>query len=356
MNKMAIVVICVDDETTILKSLRSQLKRGLGNDYRIEIAESGEEALEIFAEMTSQGMEIPLLISDHIMPTMKGDELLIRIQQDYPQTLKILLTGQANMEAVTNTVNHANLYRYISKPWDETDLKLTVKEALRRYKQDQELLVKNLELEKLNASLEQKVKERTTELQQANLELSRLANLDGLTQIANRRRFDEYLAIEWQRHLREKNPLALILIDIDYFKPYNDHYGHQQGDDCLIKVARAIELIPKLSTDLVARYGGEEFVIILPNVKTENALVVAESLRKIISDIAIPHAKSSVSNHVTLSLGIASIIPTLDKNFDSLISQADQSLYSAKHQGRDRAIVYKTPEEYINIAITKELE
>ncbi len=338
MSKMAIVVVCVDDEATILKSLRSQLRRGLGKEYRIEIAESGEEALEIFAEITAQGMEIPLLISDHIMPTMKGDELLIKIHEHYPRTLNILLTGQANMEAVGNAVNHANLYRYITKPWDETDLKLTIKEALRRYQQDQELLEKNLELEKLSASLEQKVKERTMELQHANLELSRLANLDGLTQIANRRRFDEYLLIEWQRHLREQQPLALIMVDIDYFKNYNDHYGHQCGDDCLIQVAKAISLVPKRRTDLVARYGGEEFIIILPNTKIENALLVAESIRKVIFNLAIPHTKSEISDHVTLSLGITSIIPTSEKSPDSLILKADTALYTAKAQGRNRAI------------------
>lgn len=338
MSKMAIVVVCVDDEATILKSLRSQLRRGLGNEYRIEIAESGEEALEIFAEITAQGMEIPLLISDYIMPSMKGDELLMKIHENYPRTLNILLTGQANMEAVGNAVNHANLYRYISKPWDETDLKLTIKEALRRYEQDQELLEKNLELEKLSASLEQKVKERTMELQHANLELSRLANLDGLTQIANRRRFDEYLAIEWQRHIREQQPLGLIMVDIDYFKYYNDHYGHQCGDDCLIQVAKAISLVPRRRTDLVARYGGEEFGIILPNTKTENALFVAESVRRVIFNLAIPHAKSEISDHVTLSLGIASIVPSLEKSLDSLISKADTALYAAKDQGRDRTI------------------
>ena len=338
MTKMAIVVVCVDDEATILKSLRSQLRRGLGSEYRIEIAESGEEALEIFAEITAQGMEIPLLISDYIMPTMKGDELLIKIHETYPQTLNILLTGQANIEAVGNAVNHANLYRYISKPWDETDLKLTIKEALRRYQQDQELLEKNLELERLSVSLEQKVKERTMELQHANLELSRLANLDGLTQIANRRRFDECLAFEWQRHLRDQHPLALIMVDIDYFKYYNDHYGHQCGDDCLIQVAKAIASVPKRRTDFVARYGGEEFVVILPNTKAENAMFVAESLRREISTLAIPHEKSRVSNHITLSLGIASIVPTSVQSLDTLIAKADAALYAAKKQGRDRAI------------------
>jgi len=297
-------------------------------------------------------MEIPLLISDHIMPTMKGDELLIKIHEQYPKTLKILLTGQANIEAVGNAVNHANLYRYISKPWDETDLKLTVKEALRRYQQDQELSAKNLELEKLNASLEQKVKERTRELQHANLELARLANVDGLTQIANRRRFDEYLAIEWRRLLREQQPLGLILIDIDYFKPYNDHYGHQRGDDCLVQVARRIAMVPNRSTDLVARYGGEEFAVILSNTSAENALLVAESIRKMVSVLAIPHARSDVSNFITLSLGISSLIPTLNKSSDSLVAQADEALYIAKNQGRDRAIIYKSLDKYI--AITQE--
>jgi diguanylate cyclase (GGDEF)-like protein len=338
MTKMAIVVVCVDDEATILKSLRSQLRRGLGSEYRIEIAESGEEALEIFAEITAQGLEIPLLISDYIMPTMKGDELLIKIHENYPKTLNILLTGQANIEAVGNAVNHANLYRYISKPWDETDLRLTIKEALRRYQQDQELSKKNLELEKLGISLEQKVKERTIELEHANLELSRLANLDGLTQIANRRRFDECLAFEWQRHLREQQPLALIMIDIDYFKYYNDYYGHQCGDDCLIQVAKVISLVPRRRTDFVARYGGEEFVVILPNTKAQNAMFVAESIRKAVFNLGIPHEKSKVSSYVTLSLGIASIVPSAFQSLDSLITKADESLYAAKKQGRNRTI------------------
>nr|WP_256366922.1 diguanylate cyclase [Anabaena sp. UHCC 0253] len=106
-----------------------------------------------------------------------------------------------------------------------------------------------------------------------------LANLDGLTQIANRRRFDDYLALEWQRHQREKNILALILIDIDYFKRYNDCYGHQSGDDCLIKVSQEIAKVIKRPTDLVARYGGEEFAVILPNTDTQGALIIAELIR-----------------------------------------------------------------------------
>jgi diguanylate cyclase (GGDEF)-like protein len=144
-------------------------------------------------------------------------------------------------------------------------------------------------------SLESRVRERTVELTIANQKLELVANLDGLTQIANRRSFDHYLSVEWQRHQRENKPLAIILIDIDYFKNYNDYYGHQGGDDCLIQVAQTLAKIPQRATDLVARYGGEEFVAILPNTNSKQALIVAESMRKAIAALNIPHAQSSVS-------------------------------------------------------------
>ncbi len=169
-----LAILCVDDESVILNSFTEQLKRNLGKNYEIEAAESGEEALEIIEELQEEGMEIALIISDHIMPGIKGDELLIIIHNRYPKTFKIMLTGQADAQAVGNAVNAANLYRYIAKPWDETDLILTVKEALRSYTQQQQLAEQNqalkklnTELEQLNASLEVKVAERTIELQQA---------------------------------------------------------------------------------------------------------------------------------------------------------------------------------------------
>ncbi|HBB31593.1 MAG TPA: hybrid sensor histidine kinase/response regulator [Cyanobacteria bacterium UBA9273] len=177
-----LAIVCVDDETVILESFTEQLKRNLGSAYEIEAAESGEEALEIFAELQEEGIEIALIVSDHIMPGMKGDELLSKIHARYPQTLKIMLTGQADAQAVGNAVNKAKLYRYIGKPWDETDLILTVKEALRSYQQEQQLAKQNemlkklnSELEQLNAELEQKVAERTVELQQAK-EVAEVAN------------------------------------------------------------------------------------------------------------------------------------------------------------------------------------
>lgn len=192
-----------------------------------------------------------------------------------------------------------------------------------------------------NRILEQQVKKRTAELQKVNHKLLRLANLDGLTQIANRRRFDDYLSNEWQRHLEKQEPLALILTDVDYFKRYNDHYGHLGGDDCLIRVAQTIAQIPQRLTDLVARYGGEEFAVILPKTNPEGALIIAEEIKKAIALLSIPHAQSQVSQYVTLSLGVASLIPTLELNLEDLIAQADQALYTAKDQGRDQAIVFQ---------------
>ncbi len=163
MSKPAI--ICVDDERIVLVSLRDQLTQYFGNEYEVELAESGEEALEIFAELKEEEVEIPLVISDQIMPGMKGDDLLIAIHHQHPQTLKIMLTGQASAEAVGKAVNLANLYRYITKPWQVEDLKLTVKEALNSYEHKKKLA-------EYSHNLEIKVEERTIELQEKNEELA----------------------------------------------------------------------------------------------------------------------------------------------------------------------------------------
>ncbi len=175
-----LAILCVDDQKVILDSLKEQLKRNLKGIYELEIAESAEEALEILEELTEERVEVALIISDQIMPGMKGDELLIKVHQLYPQIIKIMLTGQADARAVGNVVNKANLYRYLDKPWEETDLILTVKEALRSYRQNQQLVEQNKELQKLNSqlqqlnnSLEEKIAERTQELSNANLKLER---------------------------------------------------------------------------------------------------------------------------------------------------------------------------------------
>jgi diguanylate cyclase (GGDEF)-like protein len=189
------------------------------------------------------------------------------------------------------------------------------------------------------------LQQTNAELQEANQKLELLSNLDGLTQIANRRRFNDYLLIHWQHHQREQTSIALLLIDIDYFKLYNDAYGHQRGDDCLVQVAQAIAKVPQRVVDLVARYGGEEFAVILPDTSAEGAVLMAELIQDAIANLAIPHQSSRVSDRITLSLGIASVTPTMDQSLDTLITDADQALYTAKKQGRNQAIAYTDSDE-----------
>jgi len=165
------VILCVDDEKMILDSLYYQLRQYLGNSYQIETAETGEEAIELLAELHQEQKEISLIICDQIMPGLKGDELLIKIHDQSPQILKILLTGQSSLETVTNAVNYANLYRYIAKPWDSVDLCMTITEALRSYEQSKQLVAQNETLKILNTSLEQKVIDRTHELTNTNIQL-----------------------------------------------------------------------------------------------------------------------------------------------------------------------------------------
>jgi response regulator RpfG family c-di-GMP phosphodiesterase len=149
------VIVCVDDEKTVLKSLKVELKKAMGNEYQIEIAEAGEDAIELVTELLEHGYEVPLIISDYIMPEMKGDELLKRVHIISPKTLKIMLTGQADLEAIENAIKYASLYRYIAKPWQTEDLSLTVREAVNSYIQKKKLAEQNLQRQILNQELEQ---------------------------------------------------------------------------------------------------------------------------------------------------------------------------------------------------------
>jgi diguanylate cyclase (GGDEF)-like protein len=175
-------------------------------------------------------------------------------------------------------------------------------------------------------------------------EEGQLARMDVLTRIPNRRRLDEYLLNQWGRHARLQQPLSILLCDVDHFKLYNDLYGHQRGDDCLKAVAGAIKQCLR-ADDLVARYGGEEFAMVFPHTPAERAFQLAEQVRSTVADIALPHAASPVSEHVTLSIGVASRIPRPGvPDARTLLEDADRNLYLAKHRGRNRV----TPQEKEN--------
>ncbi|AFZ43893.1 diguanylate cyclase with PAS/PAC sensor [Halothece sp. PCC 7418] len=184
-------------------------------------------------------------------------------------------------------------------------------------------------------------KQLELELEQANQDLKQLATVDGLTQIANRRTFDKHLQAEWNRACRQSLPLSLIFCDVDYFKKYNDYYGHQAGDDCLQKVALIIKENCKRAEDFPARYGGEEFAIICAGINADNAKNLAENIRKQLFHSAIPHERNPDQNRVTLSIGIASVIPRPCDKANNLLREADRALYEAKKQGRDRAISFQ---------------
>ncbi|MBD1872195.1 diguanylate cyclase [Nodosilinea sp. FACHB-131] len=194
-------------------------------------------------------------------------------------------------------------------------------------------------LKQLNQQLQSEIdvrRQAELALQSANQELQRLTLVDGLTTIANRRHFDQYLEQEWRRAVREHQPFSLILLDIDYFKLYNDHYGHQAGDVCLRLVAQTIVQTIHRGTHLAARYGGEEFAVVLPSTDAYGAVYLAETLRQAVKALHLPHAKSIVSPWITLSLGIATCQPSVTLDPINLITAADARLYQAKQQGRDR--------------------
>lgn len=174
------------------------------------------------------------------------------------------------------------------------------------------------------------------ELQAANEKLKRLSSVDGLTNIANRRYFEEFFQREWALAIRNNAPLSIIMIDVDHFKIYNDTYGHQEGDECLKIVASTLSKTIKRPTDLVARYGGEEFVVVLPQTDSDGALVVAEQLREHVARLMIEHINSKSCSFVSISLGIATVIPDATMHREDLLHRADQGLYMAKRQGGNR--------------------
>ena len=224
-------------------------------------------------------------------------------------------------QAVTNTkmwgillVHHESNYRRW-QPW-EMDFLQSIAKQLSLAIQQSELL---------------------HQLEIANRELNRIANCDRLTGIANRRQFDQFLSREWRRLTREKQPLALIICDVDFFKVYNDTYGHLSGDACLKQVAQAINAAIKRPSDLVVRYGGEEFAVILPGTDLNGAMIVAQEIRIQVKQLKLLHINSPVHRYVTVSLGVSSTVPDQYQSLQNLIQDADQALYRAKKQGRDQA-------------------
>lgn len=173
--------------------------------------------------------------------------------------------------------------------------------------------------------------------------LESLSATDGLTDLANRRRFDDFLSREWRRSMRDQTLLSLVLLDIDFFKEFNDHYGHLAGDDCLRQIARILQEATQRPGDLAARYGGEEFACILPDTDSAGAVAMASRIREQVNAAGIPHFFSSVADHITVSFGVATLVPSRGELPSNLIQLADKLLYSAKQNGRDQIRSWQQP-------------
>ncbi len=289
-------VLLVDDVPANLSLLSSILR----DDYRIQLATSGVKALELVAAGAPD-----LILLDVMMPDMDGHEVCKRLKSD-PKTrdipvLFVTAQNQVEDEELGLTLGAMD---YIHKPISPPIIKARVRNHIAL---------------KLQTDA-----------------LKRLSLFDGLTNIPNRRHFDETLDNEMQRALRTQQHLSLLMIDVDYFKPFNDHYGHGTGDACLIQIAQALQAGMNRPMDLLARYGGEEFVALLPGTSLEGACNVAESLRQIVASLRIPHAGSSIAEHVTISVGVACRAQSDPKSTSFLLRQADQALYQAKQSGRNK--------------------
>ncbi|XPV75821.1 MAG: diguanylate cyclase [Desulfovibrio sp.] len=321
-------ILCIDDESMVTEAIKSLLRMKFKDVSVVEIAQDADEALEVINELKEDGVDLEVVLTDYIMPGMKGDELLVKIHEQLPDTKKIMLTGQSNLDGVKRAINEADLYRFMEKPWNNDDLILTLKGAIESYRQSKVLKEQNKALQDLNKDLEEKVEQRTRELEFKNKELKRLSTIDHLTGLYNRFQMDKYLEEEFDRVHRHGADLGVILLDIDRFKAVNDKYGHQKGDEVLKSMAKVLKENSR-KTDRVGRWGGEEFLVICSEADEKNTLKVAEKLRLAIGE----HCFEDVRD-ITASFGVAAYeagdTPTC------LVAKADTALYRAKENGRNR--------------------
>lgn len=319
-------LMIVDDSPPFLQALGAILKAAGYTD--LILMESASAAFSFLKTAVHNPVATPvdLILMDINMPEMNGIDAVRAIKSDaHLQDIPIVMVSVLDDEEGIEEAFSAGAIDYISKPIKKLELKARVRSVL-RMKEEMDSRKKN-----------------QMELEEANRMLRRLSTMDGLTGVANRRFFDEYFLREWRRCMREQIPISLIMIDIDHFKSYNDHYGHLGGDDCLRQVSATLEMSLRRPGDFLARYGGEEFAALLPGTKASGAVHVANTMIRQLAEKRLPHLASAVSDCVTVSLGVASLVPDTAKQPEALVSAADQALYSAKKAGRNQVFLAASP-------------
>lgn len=315
------IILVVDDSINNL-TLLSDILDKQGYDVRQSL--NGSIALKAIQ------LSLPdLILLDINLPGMDGYTVCQKLKAN-PDTQDIpIIFISASDEALDKfkafSVGGSD---YITKPFKPIEVLMRIQNQLKIKQLQQKLRERNTYLEIL-----------VQQLKETNQKLEQSSRLDPLTNIANRLHFNDCFAQEWKRSIREQKPLGLILCDIDYFKQYNDTYGHLKGDHCLAQVAQTLKTATLRATDLVCRYGGEEFVIILPYTNPQGGKLICQRILEKIQQLKIPHRRSSVSPYVSVSIGFASLIPSNNLASDLLISLGDHALYQAKKQGKNRFVI-----------------
>jgi two-component system chemotaxis family response regulator WspR len=321
-DENAAMVLLVDDQAMIGEAVR----RGLANEDNIDFHFCADPHQAI-----AQAIQIKptVILQDLVMPGLDG-LTLVREYRNNPLTkdIPIIVLSTKEDALIKSAAFSAGANDYLVKLPDTIELVARIRYHSRSY---MTLLQRDEAYRALRVSQQQ--------LLDTNLVLQRLMNSDGLTGLSNRRHFDEYLELEWRRATRDQTQLSLMMIDVDYFKAYNDNFGHLEGDEALRQVAKAIRASCARPSDLPARYGGEEFALVLPNTSPGGARLLAEKLRMTVAGMNIPHMAPAPGSSLTVSIGISTVTPEVGSNSRQLIQDADKGLYAAKHNGRNQVSV-----------------
>jgi diguanylate cyclase (GGDEF)-like protein len=342
-NHYRCTLLVVDDEPYILTALAA-LVRG---EFDVLTADSVEAAQHFFDEH-----QIDLILTDQKMPRMSGVQLLEWVRQHSPRTIRLMMTGFAELDEAVDAINKGQVLRYIFKPWKPEELLEVLRSAAHTFilERDNEHLLEELRqlndrLREMNAELELRVQDRTRalqdayqELEQKNKMLEKLALTDPLTNLPNRRAMDRLAERELRRRDRMPGPLAILLIDVDHFKNINDRYLLPGGDKVLTDLARELTLSIRHDVDMVGRIGGEEFMVIAPQTKMEGATTLGERIRSSIERAEFIYKDETIP--VRVSIGAAVVDTEVATDYDNMKHWASAALAEAKRTGRNRCVFY----------------